>query len=245
MTNVPDFRRVSAGNGLDWITAGFGLFKQAPLLWIALLVLWVIGAGLVSILPFIGSVIVNMTTAAVIGGLLLGAHGQRQGQPLKLETLWAGFQQPHLHPLILLGIAYLVIGVIMGVVVGGLFLASFGSAFIGGSGEINAVSFSIGGLITGIVVLALIAVFSMATWFAPGLIVFAGVAPIDALKQSFAAALANIGALAVYGLLSIVIVIVASIPFGLGLFVAVPVLVIALYCSYDDVFGASAPTPLP
>ncbi len=244
MSNTPEFRRVSAGRGLDWITEGFGLFRQAPLPWIAVPVLWFLAAALVSLVPLIGSLAVNLTVAVVLGGILLGAHAQRErGHRLKLESLWAGFSAPHLQPLLLLGLVYLVLGLVIGVIAGGLVFVTLGSAVIGG--DISGVNLGLGSLLSLLVVLLLIVAFSLATWFAPGLIVFAGLPPIEALKVSFSAAMANLGALAVYGLLTIVIALVASIPFGLGLLVAIPVFMAALYCAYRDVFGIAERDSLP
>ena len=96
MTNSNvEFRSVAAGRGLDWITEGWGLFKQAPLIWIAMLVLWFLAMILVSMVPLIGSLAVNLTFPVVMGGLLLGAQAQSEGQALKLDRLWAGFSAPH------------------------------------------------------------------------------------------------------------------------------------------------------
>lgn len=243
MSNTPEFRRVSAGRGLGWLSEGFGLFKQAPLLWIALPVLWFIGMAVVSLVPFLGGLVVNLTAAVVLGGFLLGAHAQDQGEGLKLETLWAGFAAPHLQPLLLLGVAYLLIGLVIGIIAAGMIFTTLGSAMV--SGELSGVSLGFGGVLSLLVLLLTIVAFSLATWFAPGLIVFGGIGPVEALKQSFTAALANLGALAVYGLLTIVITLVAMIPFGLGLFVALPVFMIAMYCSYREVFGVPERNVLP
>ena len=242
LTAIP-FRKVSAGRGMAWLSGGFDLFKQAPLLWIGILVLWFVAMGLVSLVPFVGSVAINLSFPMVLGGLLLGARAQSGGQPLTLQTLWAGFLPPHQQPLLLLGVAYMVIGIVIGVVAGGLIFATVGAGLLGGSG--GAETLGLGGLLSLLLILVLLGVFSMATWFAPALVVFAGQEPIAAMKLSFAAALGNLGALATCGLLSLLILFVASIPFGLGLLVAVPVLVASIYKSYADVFGAEAPLGLP
>jgi uncharacterized membrane protein len=86
--------------------------------------------------------------------------------------------------------------------------------------------------------LAVSIVASMALWFAPALVIFRGTAPVDAMKISFAACLRNIVPFLLYGLLYIVAAIIASIPFGLGWIVLAPLVMISLYVSYRDVFGA-------
>jgi len=68
--------------------------------------------------------------------------------------------------------------------------------------------------------------------------VFRNMPPVDALKASITASLKNIMPFLVYGLIYIVAAIVASIPFGLGWVVLVPVLLLTAYVSYKDVFVA-------
>ncbi|AXQ29750.1 hypothetical protein D0B54_14175 [Solimonas sp. K1W22B-7] len=232
------FRRVSADRGLAWIIEGFDLFKQAPLLWIGMLVLWVIAAFLVSIVPVLGSLAVNLCFAAVMGGFLLGAHEQSEGRPLSFDTLLAGFRPPHLEPLLLLGLAYLLIGLAVAAVAVVLGFLLVGSAVF--SGNMQDLHLGVGVIVWLIMALLMFMVFSLATWFAPGLIVFRGYKVIDALKLSFAAALGNLGALAVTGLVGIGIVLVAMIPFGLGMLVALPVFLASSYRCYRDIFGAGA-----
>ena len=78
----------------------------------------------------------------------------------------------------------------------------------------------------------------MALWFAPALVIFRGTAPIDAMNISFGTCMKNIVPFLLYSLIYIVAAIVASIPFGLGWLVLVPLMMITAYVSYRDVFGA-------
>jgi uncharacterized membrane protein len=94
------------------------------------------------------------------------------------------------------------------------------------------------GMLAMLVMVALGFVVAMAFWYAPALVVFRDVAPVDALKASFAASLKNIVAFLLYGIIYIVAAIVASIPFGLGWIVLIPVVMLSIYVSYKDVYGA-------
>jgi len=85
--------------------------------------------------------------------------------------------------------------------------------------------------------LALFMLVAMALWFAPTLVALRGVAPVDAMRQSFAASLKNIVPFLLWGLIYIVASIVASIPLGLGWLVLWPVLMLTMYVSYKDVFA--------
>jgi uncharacterized membrane protein len=92
------------------------------------------------------------------------------------------------------------------------------------------------GMLVMLLVLAVSLLLGMAFWFAPALVVFKGTPPMDAMRASFAASLKNIVPFLIYGLIYIVAAIVASIPFGLGWLVLVPVLMLTAYTSYKDVF---------
>ena len=76
----------------------------------------------------------------------------------------------------------------------------------------------------------------MAMWFAPALVVFGNLPPVDAAKASFAACMKNVVAFLVFGVIYIVAAIIASIPFGLGWLVLVPLLALCAHFSYKEVF---------
>jgi uncharacterized membrane protein len=77
----------------------------------------------------------------------------------------------------------------------------------------------------------------MALWFAPALVVLRQMRPLGAMKASFEGFQKNFWPMTVYSLLALVVLIVAAIPLGLGLLVALPVLFVSIYCSYQDIYG--------
>jgi uncharacterized membrane protein len=95
---------------------------------------------------------------------------------------------------------------------------------------------SITGLLFVLVVMALLVPLVMAIWFAPALVVFHDVAPIEAMKQSFRACLKNVVPFLIYGIIVLGLGIVATIPFGLGWLVLGPTLIGSTYYSYRDIF---------
>jgi uncharacterized membrane protein len=92
------------------------------------------------------------------------------------------------------------------------------------------------GVIGLLMMLVMVAVFSMAFAFAIPLVVD-GSPPVEALKLSFSGCWRNLGALAVFGLIYILLGIIASLLFGLGWLLLVPVMVLALYCGYQEIYG--------
>jgi uncharacterized membrane protein len=67
-------------------------------------------------------------------------------------------------------------------------------------------------------------------------VVFHGQSAAQAMKASFVACLKNIVPFLVYGVLTFLLAILASIPFGLGWLVLGPVLAGSLYAGYRDIF---------
>jgi uncharacterized membrane protein len=81
----------------------------------------------------------------------------------------------------------------------------------------------------------------MAYWYAPVLIGLHNLKAVEAMKLSFVACLKNMLPFLLYGLIFTVILVVAIIPFGLGLIVAIPLMMTSLYTSYIDVFNIVEP----
>ena len=88
-----------------------------------------------------------------------------------------------------------------------------------------------------LVALALSIPIYMALWFAPALVVLRGFAPVAALKESFFGCLKNIIPFLIYGVVMMVLGILASVPLALGWLVLGPVAVASVYAGYRDIFG--------
>jgi len=75
-----------------------------------------------------------------------------------------------------------------------------------------------------------------ALWFAPPLIAFHDMSTLHAIRWSVYAALANLGAMLVYGSLLLALLFVGLIPWALGLIAVIPVMVISTFVGYREVF---------
>jgi uncharacterized membrane protein len=96
-----------------------------------------------------------------------------------------------------------------------------------------------GMLLAMLLALALSVPLFMAIWFAPALVVFNNMQPVQALKASFNACLKNMVPFLVYGLITMVLCFFAALPVGLGFLVLGPVLSGSVYASYRDIFVAT------
>lgn len=224
-------RAVPVSRGWSWIAEGFELFKQDWLNWIGICVVGFIVLIALSVIPVI-NMVASLTTYIWIGGLLLGCKALYDGQPIKLDYLFAGFRNGHLLPLLGLSIFLtLLYAIVLGVVLGS------GAAILASESANHAAAADPATILLPVlIVVTLTLPLAMAGWFAPALIVLNKVPVFSAMAMSFKACLVNVLPFTLYGLALAVLFILASIPLGLGLLVMIPVLYASLFVSYKDIF---------
>ena len=238
-------RTVDAGNGWQWIVDGFGLFKKFPALWVAfavaLLVIWFVSFAI----PVLGPLLFNLLSPVLLAGIMLGCRAVDEGRNLEFGYLFAGFQN-NAAALVTIGGIYLVGSI---VILGVVFLTGGGSMMTTmmqkSPGDLQMAVGAMRSLALALMVAAALYVpLLMLIWFAPLLVVFDNMKPVDAMKGSFNACLANWLAFLIYGLIVMVLWVLAAIPFGLGFILLLPVLMCSIYTSFKDIFGAPvAATP--
>lgn len=240
-TNPPQAegsRAVPAGNGWQWIVDGWRLFKKQPGLWIGIAVAVFLIAALMSAVPLVGGLVNALLLTVLGGGVMLGCRALDAGGELGFGHLFAGFQRNTGH-LILVGVftavATAVVMIVFGLIAGGSVMMAM---MHGNVAAIMTAGAAV--MLALLVALALSVPIAMAMWFAPALVVFRNMAPVDALKASFTACLKNIVPFTVYGFAAIVLSAIAAIPFGLGFLVLGPVFMASVYTGYRDIFGAPA-----
>lgn len=244
--NIPQARSVDAGRGASWIGEGFELFKASAGNWILVTVIWIALALVAALVPLIGSLAFSLFTPVFAGGLMLGCQAQREGGELLVEHLFAGFKSPYLTPLLAVGALVLAVQVVIQLLIGSSMLGLAGSMMLGRDGMApGMLGAGAGSLLLMLVGLALTFGLMMATWFAPALVVLRSVPPVDAMKASFQGCVVNFVPFLVYGLLVLVIAVIASLPLMLGWLVAWPVLTASAYTGCADIFPAQAQATAP
>jgi uncharacterized membrane protein len=231
-------QRLKAGQGWEWIKQGYALFIKAPLLWIVLLFICVIAAVGLSNVPVVGEPLVSLLMPAILVGLMAGCRALSQDEELELAHLFSGFKQ-HTSQLVTLGgisLAgqFLIFGVMM--LVGGATLVGIlmnGQPDADPNVMMQAVAGAGFAVLLGIVLFSLL---MMAMQFAPMLVFFRNVPPVQAMKLSLRAFLHNVGPMLVYGITFLLLAILASIPMMLGWLVLLPLVFTSLYASYCDIF---------
>ena len=229
---APQPRSLDTGRGVAWLAEGWRLFRRAPFVWIAISVVIALGVLLLAWIPVVGQLATTLLIIQFAGGLMLGCRALDRGEELTLGHLIAGMKS-HVSPLMVIGALYLaalfVLIVAVSLITGGAVLAVLKDGANTGS--------AVGSVILALLASAVIIVpLGMATWFAPALVTLSGVDPVDAMKISFRGCLRNVLAMLVYGILCLILALLASIPAGLGWLVLLPVLTASVYAGYQDIF---------
>jgi uncharacterized membrane protein len=224
---------VSAGRGVAWLGEAFALFRGHPMAWIGLCAGWlIITLGLLMV-PLLGGVIANFLQPVFFASFAIVALRQAAGEPIAMGDLFLGFRR-NLRSLVNLGAILLIAEILIFALMAalGLPMASTEEKFtmadyvqlLKGKEWILMLGFALTVLVKG------------ALWFAPPLIALHDMPVMHAIRWSLYAALANLGAIVVYGLALFALFFVALIPWGLGMLVVIPMMAISTYIGYRDVF---------
>ena len=245
-------RVVAAGRGWQWIVAGFALFRKNPGMWVALTVVLALLWMASFLIRPLGPLLFNLLSPVFFAGLMIGCRALEQGEDLEISHLFAGFRQ-QAASLVTVGGVYL-IGTI--VVFGLVFLsadvAKLSAAMSKPGTDLETLRETARGLALALTVAAAAYLpLLMLVWFAPLLVAFDALAPLQAMKLSFAACFKNVLPFLVYSAAVLALWIAVSLPAALGaagvvlaialLAASIPVLFCSIYASYKDVFAVRAP----
>ena len=166
---------------------GFRIFRKQPLTWITLVMVLVVIWLASLIMPLIGPLAINLVSPVFFAGLMLACRTTDEDGEPEFSQLFAAFKT-HASPLITVGGIYLVgnivaVGIVFGVAGGAALPALLGKA----GTDIETLRAALRGLLLGMAVgMAVFIPILMAVWFAPPLIVFHNMPPVEAMKLSLA-----------------------------------------------------------
>ncbi len=226
---------IPARQGGTWIKDAFALFRQQPLPWIVLTGTWGLLMFGSLLLPVVG-VMVAVLQPAFFAGFALACRAQEQGGTVTAGYLFAALRfNPR--PLVMLGVAIVLIDLLLLVLLQFLMdtpppplVAADASpmermqALVNGRESLLMIFFAADSLLRALL------------WFVAPLLAFSRMSTWHAVRWSVYASLSNLAPLSVFGLLMMLVFVVAAVPAGLGLMVALPLLAIANYTSYRQVF---------
>lgn len=238
-------RRCTLFRGFHWVAHGWRLFRGAPLMWIITIVVLFLVALASNLLPIVGSIALGILNPVIVAGFVAGCRSLERGDDFEIEQLLAGFTT-RFGKLALLG------AILTGlqVAVFALFGAMIGyrllmAALTNDEGTIEAAiqGEGLNALLAILVMLALMLPIVAAAWFSPALVYMHGLKPLAAMRESIMACIRNFFPTVVYGIILMVLLVPAILPFGLGMLVWIPLAITSSYAIYRDVFTDEAPPP--
>lgn len=234
---IPEGRGVPAGNGWRWIADAWNLMDGQRWTFIGVVILYWLMIIAASFVPGLGGLAVALFGPVISGGIMLGCDAVRHGQKLEVGYLFAGFQR-HFGKLVAVGAVSLGLGLLIAIVMVAILGFSFAGMFLG-IDEPNPEQIASMGLTFLLAILVALAIsipVYMFLWFAAPLIVFEDVDVGTALKSSFSACLKNIVPFLVWGVMTLLLSIAATIPIMLGWILLGPVIMVSVYTGYRDIF---------
>jgi len=248
-------RIVGAAQGIRWLGEGWALFRAAPLGWLALACVYLLGTNVLALIPVVGFVAALMMVPALTVGMMAAARAASRGAQPHVRMLAEGFQAGARTQLGLGAIYFLLSTLVFGAI-----------ALADQEGKLRAIlagrtpagELALAEILLPLAVFALCyAPVLMMFWFAPPLAAWHSTGALKALFFSFVACLMNWRAFLAYGaavaLMMMAVplaallalrafggadlgVAVASLVFPL-LLLMLPTLFASFYVSYRDVFG--------
>lgn len=223
------------GAGWTWIKDAFALFKPNAFSWIGLFLVYMVIMVIAAFVPILGGLFTTIAGPLFIAGIAQCAYDQDTRGEFEIGTLFSGFSH-QTKELLISGLIFFGLVLLCSIPV--FIVIAAGAFFLGTQNDPSQVGGVGITMLLGVLVALLFFIPAMmAYWFAPVLIKLNNVQPLEAFKLSFSACLKNILPFLWYSIIATVIFIVATIPVGLGLIVALPVLMIVMYTSYKDIFS--------
>ncbi|MGK0296660.1 MAG: hypothetical protein ACI9XC_000250 [Gammaproteobacteria bacterium] len=238
---------VNSGRGAAWLVEGFEYFRRSAGAWIGTSIILIIINIVSGVIPFAGIIIMQLLTPVFIGGLLLGCRDIANNGKLEINHLFSGFNKDFGN-LVVLGLIY-TLGSIF--IIMSMLLVAFVTVgldffinFVNGGSNFIIEDFYNSEYVTSILMIVLIGLIFyvpllMSFWFAPALIVLDGQKPLESIKNSFVGCLKNTIPFLVYGMVGLILSILATIPLLLGWFILMPIIIASIYISYLEIYNSN------
>lgn len=246
-------RSVTAGHGWMWIVQGYALFRRSPAVWLFMLLALYFATKVLGAVPLLGIVFILFMPLFIVG-FMQGCSDLERGGVLEPAHLLSGFRH-NAAQLVTIGGISLVGNLAVAMIIVGLggeaitgmskTMAASGAPTPQAVEEMRTAMRSIGHALLIGTLLSLPLV--MALWFAPLLVYFHDLGPLEAMKSSFLACMRNMGAMLIFGLVVLAGMFFAmplSLAFkqyDLALLLVAPLALPGLYASYRDIFLAGRP----
>ncbi len=237
-----EIARRPAADGVAWISDGWKMFKSQPGTWTLITLVFSLLLVAVNLIPLIGGLLWYVLFPILGGGLMVACDAVRRGEPPTVGQLFNGFNR-QTGQLALIGVIYL--GVLIAVmlifaVIGVMLAPTLGldfTAFLGEGGDAGTITLAVTLIL--LAVLAISIPLLMSVWFAPALVILLEMPAFEAMKRSFLGCLANIVPFLIYGVVSLFLSLLATLPLLLGWLVVGPIFIGSVYSGYRRIYFSS------
>jgi hypothetical protein len=240
----PSVRQVSLGRGFSWwmqsVSWLFTDFSRLGI-WVTIGLAVFAITGILHLIPVVGSIVSFMLSFVLFGSLIHAASATATGQNPRFKEVFSGFGE-HSGPLLGLGLLVLIISVVISAVMIGIGLGAVISTVASNTANPELTDpWTIWRNLTASWLLmagcgVLLLPISMASWLAPALVMMRGVKPWEAMKLSLRACWRNLGAVSLYGLAFLVVLVGATVTLLIGWLFLIPMLALSTYAAYQDMF---------
>ncbi len=223
-------RRVSATTAIDWLKNAWAIFKQYPVVFVQMILLTFVLSFVVA-LHEITLILGVLASPFLTAGFYSAVVGVQQQQKISIEWLFKPFTEPACRRILLLIAA---LNFLISVPLAEFRIKVFAAMQLAqetGAAE-SGVTLQLLLLIIGLILSGMLFAYAVAIAY------FLKEQRISLILQaSFLACWRNIPALVLFGLLSLALVILTIPTLLLGLVVVVPVLHIAFFLSFNELFA--------
>ncbi|CAG9414555.1 BPSS1780 family membrane protein [Providencia alcalifaciens] len=236
---TPEPRAVQAGEGVEWISQAWALVKEKLGMWILINVVFFLIIFAMAFLPLV-SMFVSFVTPVFVGGIIAICENQRKTGEADIGLLFSGFQKKfgELFAIGAINFAANMVGMLIAFLIAGSAIFSLLMQADQYDGISDAALFaSTGTFVFAGIVMALASLFGTAlTWFAPALIMNHDFKIGTSISASLQAVKKNLLPGFLFFLIAMVLMFVSIIPFGLGLFISMPIMYATYYSTYRSIF---------
>lgn len=239
-----EVEKVPASHGWLWVKHGYRLIMRNPLQAFSLAMMFVLGLFVAMLVPLVGVLLTILLMPVLLAGYMRVCRALEFNEAVQPRYIFSGFEN-RAAQLVAVGGMLLLGMMIISIVItalGGPELKAILSSYQtqqDPTAFIDSLLAPASGL--RLVLLSAFALFfllMLALQFAPMLVFFNQMTPLQALKVSLLASIRNILPFAVYSLIMQLIAFVLSvIPLGLGLIILLPLGLTSMYVAYRDIFS--------
>ena len=239
-----EIQRVSVNHGWLWIMHAYRLLMRSPLQALSMAMAFAMLMFLIMLVPVVGPLLAILTMPVLMAGYARTCKALEFSAKVEPRFAFAGFENKtaklaNLGVMLLLGI--MLVSIVTSALGGGALneiLKAYQvhhdpnallEAMLAPESGVRAALFA---------GFALLFTLLLAMQFAPMLVFFNELTPLEALKQSLFASVRNIIPFSVYSLIMQVFAFVLSaIPYGLGWIILLPIGLTSMYVAYRDIFS--------